>query len=329
MISARRAPTEPVRRHPRARDAGARDGGTDAAPPDAGGSNLDDAGSAAQVTLERVDGAGPVVEGATITLRWTTSGAASCEASASPPAPGWSGALDATGGSADLVLEELGTYALSIRCVDAAGLDAAAEVRVTVIDYCESIAGDPLVRPEGFVEHLLTWEQAFYGHRYPSSGSPLAPMGSFTLRSGSDNGPPIAGRYLSIAFTPSTGVYRLGWLQIQFIPEHGYIVTPDGQTRVADNVYFTVSRCPGDFRLPDSASGDPALHQGCRKIRSAGAIFYSEASGFNVCPIEVGEPHYLNVLFADPRDGLTTTENTCGAGRDACEVMTRHELQTP
>lgn len=196
-------------------------------------------------------------------------------------------------------------------------------------DGCSAIDAHPLVTPEGFIEHRLTWEEAFYGNSYPSTGSPLAPMGSFTLREPPDNGPPIAGRYLTIPFTPSTGVYLLTWLPVQFIPEHDYIATPDMQTRPAATVYFTVSRCPGDFRLADSASGDPALHRGCRKMSNSGALFYSGTeSGFNSCPVEVGEVHYLNVLFADPTDGLTTTENSCGAGRDACEVNTRHQRQS-
>src|SRR5690606_38676711 len=78
-----------------------------------------------------------------------------------------------------------------------AGVGGAGGVR-----YCAALASDPLVQPEGFTEHLLPYEDVFFGNTYPSSGSPLCPVGSFTLKGSSDLGPPIAGRYISVPIVP-------------------------------------------------------------------------------------------------------------------------------
>ena len=174
---------------------------------------------------------------------------------------------------------------------------------------------DPLNGPAGFRQHIIPWQQAFFGNTYPSSGAPLAPVGSFTLRHlDRPSGPPIAGRYIAIPFTPGPGVYRLNWLQAQPIYENGYRIA-----RPAASVTMAISECPGDFR--------EALGRACRKVHSSTSIFYSgSTSGFNTCGLQQGKPYYLNVMFADGTDPAT---NTCLGGSARCEVNVRHELQSP
>lgn len=184
---------------------------------------------------------------------------------------------------------------------------------------------DPLNLPVGYRQYIQTWGKTFYNYTYPSSGFALAPVGSFSLRSGrGDNGPSIAGRYISTRIVPINGVYMFNWLQTQPIYENEYY-----QARVAKWVYVTISPCPGDFRLPNNLSEDPYLRTACRKISGSTSMYYSPTeTGYNVCNTASGVEHYINWLFADPRDGLDPDEHSCLGGVDECEVNVRHEQQT-
>src|SRR5690606_11361634 len=118
--------------------------------------------------------------------------------------------------------------------------DAAIGVDGGPADPCAALVGDPRVQPAGFTRHDVAWEDAFYGNPYPTSGAPLAPIGSFTLRGSGDTGPTMLGRYLTIPFVPGAATYQFEWTRAQPIAAHGY-----GEGRVASALYAVVSRCPG------------------------------------------------------------------------------------
>lgn len=291
-------------------------------------------GSKADVlTFTRTDNNTEVTGGESITLSWTTSNASICNASAAPAVAEWSGVQTATGGSRTVTMPAAaGTYNLSLSCYNDSGSTGAKAIAVAVQQPVEPPSGEncigisgPLVKPTGFTMYEKTWPQAFYGNAYPSTGAPLAPVGSFTLKSSGNTGPAIAGKYITVPFTSATGVFKANWLQAQPIHENGYTFS-----RPAANVYVTISTCRGDFRLPDNGASDPLLKSACRKKSSSTSIFYSGTSfGSSSCAIEVGKQYYINFLFADPWDGLTTTEDTCaGTSEDQCEVNFSHEKQS-
>lgn len=292
-------------------------------------------GSKAEVlTFQRTDTDASVTVGESVTLSWTSANATICNATSSPALAAWTGVKTATGAGVSVAFAAQGSHELTLTCYNDSGSAGARAVTVSVgaapgggtpdAENCTNIAPHSLVKPTGFQMHELAWPLAFYNNEYPSSGSPLAPLGSFTLKSSGNTGPAIAGRYISVPFKPSTGTYLLNWLQAQPIPDYRY-----GPSRPALLVYATISTCRGDFRLADPSSSDPLLKSACRKISGSTSIYYSGTStGYNTCAVEVGKQYYMNFLFADPRDGLTTTENTCGGGDDQCEVNVRHERQS-
>src|SRR5690606_28483040 len=88
------------------------------------------------------------------------------------------------------------------------------------VDPC---GGAPNIRPAAFVRAQVPWSKMFYGQQFPRTPSFLTPVGSWTLRSSSNSGPPIRGKYLTVPFTPSAGQnYRLSWLNTQAIWAAGY-----------------------------------------------------------------------------------------------------------
>lgn len=289
-------------------------------------------GARAEVlTFQRSDSDPEITAGESVTLAWTTANAAICVASSSPVANGWVGVQAGASTGTQVQLSSQGTYTLSLICYNQSGSVGARTLQVQVgapqgpviEEVCTGMTG-PLVKPAGFTAYDKPWAQAFFNNQYPSTGAPLAPLGSFTLKSAGNSGVPIAGRYISIPFVPGNGTYKMNWLQVQPIQDYAY-----GFARPAQSVFMTLSTCRGDFRLPDNSAGDPLLRTACRKIHSSTSIFYSTMnSGFNTCGLQQGQQYYLNVMFADPTDGLTTTENTCLGGNTMCEVNFRHELQS-
>ena len=271
-----------------------------------------------------------VTAGESISLSWASTSAVVCQASSNPSVGGWSGVQPAIGTAVPVVLSAQGAYALSLTCFNNDGSTGAKSVNVDVgaavgpgtgTEDCTGISGD-LVKPAGFTQHFKTWPQAFYNYQYPLSGGPLAPVGSFTMRSEfPSTGPAIAGRYITIPFTPDgQGTHKLEWALAQPI---GSPINYN-PARGADRVFVTLSTCMGDFRLENNQSSDPLLWDDCRKSLQQGAIYYAANGSNNVCQLTTGKTYFVNILFADPTDGLTTTEHTCGGANTRCEANFKH-----
>lgn len=93
------------------------------------------------------------------------------------------------------------------------------------------------------------------------------------------------------------------------------------------NLYnVSISQCPGDFRLPTSATapaGDPTLSYGCRNTREVtpgnllrfGKVVYNltGVSDASTCGLTAGNTYYFNYVSANPlaAGGVTTANYTC------------------
>jgi hypothetical protein len=133
------------------------------------------------------------------------------------------------------------------------------------------------------------------------------------------------GQFISIKFevpTAASGITFPPAREFDFLPSQEAGVPTSG------NLYYvTISQCPGDFRLPTSATApanDPTLSYGCRNARPQfagstnivrfGKVNYNldVASDSDSCGLARGNTYYLNYVSADPvPDGITAGENTC------------------
>ncbi len=182
------------------------------------------------------------------------------------------------------------------------------------IDYCGS---SPLIMPEDFNQVSKTWVNAFKETGeplpvYPDSGGDPVPLKV------------NKGAYVTIEFVPNVmQAVSLSWEEAQSIP--GYNSPRPG------SMYFSVSPCPGDFRVSDINTSDGFLQNGCRKgpTRASGMVWHT-FSGFpsdnGSCQLEPGKIYYINQISADPIDGLEPGENKCDFEVHAgCDVIaTQH-----
>lgn len=194
------------------------------------------------------------------------------------------------------------------------GFEGAAPPPPAPVDPC---AGDPLIKPAGYIRTEVSWERMFSGHSFPRMPSWLQPVGAWTLRTTHNTGPRMIGRYLTVPFVPQPGQsYRIAWLNAQAVGPAGY-----GNPRPADRVLVSISECSGDLRKPSLFSPDPQISQ-CRGLNNSGVLSFGTAPS-SLCKLQPGRTYWLNVVFADPAGGLSPTETTCTAGRDRCEANFR------
>jgi len=283
-------------------------------------------GTKAAGALSRTPATGSIEAGQAVTIGWTATNAELCTTSSTPAMPAWSGVVATSGGSKQVTLPAAGDYSFSLICYNSTGgSTGTSTVQVTATPSagpqtpagCDITSTDPLFTPAGFTEHRVPWSTAFYGSVYPATGGYLNPIGSVTMGK-----MPVNGRYLAIEFKPAAGQgLSLAWEQAQAVAQHNYrTANPAGP------VFLSISPCPGDFRLPVSSptpasvEAEDYLRPACRKFDQAGTIYLNTTKpSFNNCGIVPTRTYYLNVLFANPNDGLITSETTCLAGT-SCEA---------
>lgn len=283
-------------------------------------------GDKAATSLTRTDNNTEVNPGENITLNWGATAAEVCVATTSPALAAWSGTKSINGGNSTFSLPAVGTYNFGIQCYNVDGSDGAANVSVNVVqgqtpppptDGCDITSSDPLFQPAGFTPHIVPWSDAFYGATFPNKPGYASPIGSTTINNADMNG-----RYISIPFVPAAGTsYSFTWVEAQPVTQLNYRTG-----RPAHLVYFTISPCAGDFRLesgtsaPANIADEDYARKACRKMSQSSSLYFnSTAPGFNSCGVQAGKTYYINMLFADPRDGLNTSENTCNSG-SKCET---------
>lgn len=174
-------------------------------------------------------------------------------------------------------------------------------------------------QPIGYEGVIVPWEVAFsvpggLVRHYPMRPSAPQPVGSFSL-----DGQPMLNRYISIPF----GMDRLDnpndfhrMRNLMAIPT-SYI--PDYKPRPATPIYVTFSPCMGDFRegVTDPPPGDESLLRACRIIvkgADGNPFYWTDSDGVygGACKLIPGRRYYLNIIFADVRDGvISRDETTC------------------
>ncbi len=266
-----------------------------------------------------------------------------------PPTGAWAGAVGINLGS-DVILSldaAQSTYEFQYRCFNEFGAGSSQVVTVTTQPGATSGDLPPTFacnegvisasRP-GFIRQAPPFvfhggtgpgnPNQMYLQNFPVAGNGC-PSGSCPMPAGGVN----PGRYVSVGFRtpPQDWVPSVAQGVLTFIESVGFA----GFDAYPGGNYITISTCPGDFRIPTSATSpeplnDPTLGFGCRNLRPAGAggppssfqpfggIVYRDdgVTQFNVvrheCGLAPGQVYFLNIIAADPNDGaITAGEHVC------------------
>lgn len=295
------------------------------------------------------DGNGAYPAGTTLTLTPTVSGTPAGEVclrlltAGTPNVSGWSGTVVAPFSAQSVtVASASSTYGFQLRCFNANG--ATTSNTVQVVTNSGGGGGDPpppqcstITAPAGYTQQTPPTEFTQVPLVTPS-GQFMAPFPN----SGGGQGRvvPNRNRYMSIRFQApleSTGVYQglarqFNWLEAQ---QAGFSVN-------LNNIYVTVSQCPGDFRIPVGTdtvpANDPTFATGCRNWRpfSQGGsnlflrtIDYNLGTGvsdFDTCMINPGGTYYFNFILAGPTGGIVPNENPC-TNQDASACGIQMQIQ--
>lgn len=302
--------------------------GTGGSPPPTGAPTI--------TNFARNDGDTDLRAGDLIRLIWSTTDAAACAATTPLLPAGLNGttwpsvkSVNELGGET-IQLPVAGNYEFSLQCFNAAGgsqlqtIALTAAVSDTPPPAGCNLPADPLIQPAGWTRTNVDWVSAFSSRDgspvaiYPSSVGFPVPIGA------AKNG------YTTIPFTPTANLtVNLNWDGVQANSAQGY-----PNPRPASSMFVSISPCPGDVRAPVSGASDPWLRLGCRKMGFNANIFYTTSaipeSNDSACRLEAGSTYYLNVMAADPSDGLTLGEHTCepvSNSANGCDVNAQHREQ--
>lgn len=147
--------------------------------------------------------------------------------------------------------------------------------------------------------------------------------------------------YLAVEFTaiPNFDANGDGTISIADFPSSKILNWTESQGGGAgpsnvDEVYMTISKCPGDLRLPPAgnpiSTTDPTFNLGCRGLSLSGgvrsiraAIGYSinDAPNNTTCSLVYGEKYFLNFVTVNPLDGYQTDEHSCNNPNGECGVQ--------
>jgi hypothetical protein len=286
-----------------------------------GGNN---GGAVPTATLSR--SASSIVAGASVSLSWSSTDAVVCDATASGPASTiWPGpkAVSNTSGLG-VVLSTAGDYTFNLRCYNAAGASTLQAVSVTAtvpqgpVDLgCTITSTDPAFQPSGRVATEKSWVQQWSAPNstslatYPNSIGSAVPVGA------------NKGGYVVVPFVPTANLdVEIFWDVAQANNSIGY-----NPPRPADGMFITISPCRGDFREPVVGSNDHFLRPGCRVFANTAQLNYSTIPGTTnntMCRLEAGKTYFMNVVAADPADGLSNAEHTCHSSATGCDVQATH-----
>lgn len=174
----------------------------------------------------------------------------------------------------------------------------------------------PLVAPVGWELKQKPWTVAFSspsGHRQA------------TYPNGVGNPSPVPG----YEFYPSTKFRKGQIVAIPFVaqPEQTVDITWDTaqsqfgytQPRPAESMFIGISACPWDVRP----------HPNCSLSAAGGSLFHTTRTPSGpACKLDAGQTYYINVVMADPSDGLDPWEHTCSMtaanSAEGCDVQVRH-----
>lgn len=174
------------------------------------------------------------------------------------------------------------------------------------------------VAPAGWQSITKPWNVAWDSPR-PNTPTPTYPFsGGYPVPVGAEKG-----GYTVIPFVPNANEdVAITWDTVQ--PQPGY-----SAPRVANQMTFKISACPGDFRLVQGY--DP-----CGRISAQDSIFYSTKphAPAVVCKLDAGVTYYLNIIAVNPMDGIFPALNSPHTCSDVspwttfgCDVQAVHSPQ--
>ena len=322
-------------------------------------------------TLAIPDGMGRYPVGSTYTLQPRVVAPSTAEVcvrlnGATTPLTAWSGAVT-TNLSADVPFTlDAGnsTYEFQYRCFNEFGATSSMPV-VTVTTQPATSAGDIQPSPEfqcddpARVAAIAASRPGFFRQASPTLYfDPERQPGTFGRGIYLSDFPTGGGGCtLGLCPTPSSGVFVNQYVTVGFrTPPNPWsgsrMLLSEFQNggpaidAYLDRNFVTISTCPGDFRMPTSASSpnptvDPTFGYGCRSFRPAAASGPLSASQFIVyrqdgvtqylgtpffrheCGLQPGRVYYMNIIAVDPTakssnppqatdaEGVQAGENAC------------------
>lgn len=178
----------------------------------------------------------------------------------------------------------------------------------------------PLVMPAGWALESKSWVAAFSNPSgtpqatYPNSvGFPVPVPGYKQWHRSGFHSYYLKGQIVAIGFVaqPNQSV-DITWDTAQSGPSYT-------MPRPADMMFVGVDPCPWSVK--------PTVL--CSVTAGAGSLFHTtKTNSGGGCPLIAGATYYLNIVMADPTDGLTPGEHTCSVtaanSANGCDVQMRH-----
>jgi len=297
-------------------------------------------GTAPTLTFSR-SGSGDLAVGASTTLTWASGNSPElCYATSTPVTSDWNGAK-ALNSSQSISFTSAGAKALNLKCYNNSGAGPERTVIITVAGATAPTGGCNVVKseiadttqralfqPDGFTQVDKTWPGTFgVDYSFPETFSDFYPVGSWTLAGLSYSAVSTRGKYISIAFTGNGNPLQLQWNSAKPLSFYA-------PARFASSVYVTLTACPGDFRIagtfqytsPDPVN-DPSFVAQCRSTNTSEALlsYGPSAMSYAFCPVESGRLYYINIVFANVLDGLSTSETGCSNTSTAvCDISVKN-----
>lgn len=284
-------------------------------------------------SFTRTDTDTDVRTGEIVEFSWSSNLAKACSATSSGP-NGFAqfNGVKEPAGNASFQLNTVGTYEFTFQCYNAAG-GSPSETREVVVAQADTpppppppagctLGADPQLAPAGWNRVDKAWNFAFSPPNapgtavYPNSPGQLIPLGA------------PRGGYTAISFVPNANqTVQIAWVEAQAYQGTGY-----NSPRPVTAMFVGISPCPGDLRMTRAGSeaNDVFVQRGCRKVGFEDTVVYSTTTGPHnpdtVCALEAGRTYYINVLAANPDDGLSPGESTCiNANHTVCDVGARSQ----
>ncbi len=230
----------------------------------------------------------------------------------------WSGVLPASAAASSNVTvpNPNATYAFSLRCFAATGARTSNVLNVLTASGPPPVEGCPSNwNGEPWAGFTRSSERLFTDIRAQNGGfsNPFPRIGGLIVFGANRN------EYVSVEFTASDAQNFDGLLKFL-----NWIEAQGGGAGAAslNGVYFSISRCPGDFRIPANTPDpvEPTLSLGCRNITLSGTqrfltggISYAlnQSPSNNECALVQGNRYYLNFMTVNPLDGYQPNEHNC------------------
>lgn len=292
------------------------------------------------------------------TLSWGMQNATQCAASATftPALPAGSGATVVTGISGwpsgfcstagtcnglksasltGLNTGTVGTYAFTLTCLNASNASVSSTASVNVTTVVVTNCPAPVV-PSGLtlqtsIPVLIGTYQNLGGNAYTGSGggstSDFASVFGVTGDSGKNNynvlpgrtdWPGVSGQSLYVSFNQDN------YIALLFKPSGSRNGTysalgTSGQPQPS----FTISPCPGDFRIGSTAQTNPALPAACSASSGNSLQWDTNTSSTStfVCHLTPGQPYYVNMIQAQLSNATTKPVSLCTGGVCQAQVV--------